>query len=405
MRALVPAVVIVLAALSGCAGDKSGETNDHADATLTVAPASTQPPTTAPASTIPEPPAPVVPTSIQYVWIIVLENKGYETNFGADVQSSYLGVELPKMGRLLTQYHGTSHASLGNYITMVSGQASNPATQGDCFVYSEFRMVTVDEDGQAVGAGCVYPSEILTIGDQLDQAGVTWRQYAQDMANIPNEAPPTCRHQDIGSQDTWQGTTNAEDQYATRHVPFVYFHSIIDDQARCDDRVVDLDLMREDLMNVETTRNFNFITPDVCSDGHDDECANSEQKGGYEGIEEFLREWIPLIMNSTAYQQGGLILVTFDEANPADPRGAGACCGQPTGPNTAMPGLVGPGGGLVGGVLLSSCIEPGSVDETPYNHYSGLRTYEDLFGVDHLGYAAMDGLVPFDLGTCNPPNV
>jgi hypothetical protein len=30
-----------------------------------------------------------------------------------------------------------------------------------------------------------------------------------------------------------------------------------------------------------------------------------------------------------------------------------------------------------------------------YNHYSLLRTIEDLFGVDHLGMAAQAGLQPF----------
>jgi hypothetical protein len=49
-------------------------------------------------------------------------------------------------------------------------------------------------------------------------------------------------------------------------------------------------------------------------------------------------------------------------------------------------------------VLLSPCIQPGTVDETPYNHYSMLRSIEDLFGLDHLGYAGQDGLVSFGQG-------
>ena len=39
-------------------------------------------------------------------------------------------------------------------------------------------------------------------------------------------------------------------------------------------------------------------------------------------------------------------------------------------------------------LLLSPFIEPGSIDKTPYNHYSLLRSLEDIFGLAHLGYAA-----------------
>jgi hypothetical protein len=37
------------------------------------------------------------------------------------------------------------------------------------------------------------------------------------------------------------------------------------------------------------------------------------------------------------------------------------------------------------------------VTTTPYNHYSMLRTIEDIFGLSHIGNAQTDGLVP--LGT------
>jgi hypothetical protein len=63
------------------------------------------------------------------------------------------------------------------------------------------------------------------------------------------------------------------------------------------------------------------------------------------------------------------------------------------------------GGGDTGSVLISPYIKPGSVSKRFYNHYSWLRTMEDLFqvsrrakGIDgkgHLGYAAQPGLAPF----------
>jgi hypothetical protein len=63
----------------------------------------------------------------------------------------------------------------------------------------------------------------------------------------------------------------------------------------------------------------------------------------------------------------------------------------------------GPGGGRIGAVLVSPFIKPETVDKTPYNHYSFLRTAEDLFGLDHLGYAAADGLVPIGDRTFTNP--
>jgi hypothetical protein len=75
-----------------------------------------------------------------------------------------------------------------------------------------------------------------------------------------------------------------------------------------------------------------------------------------------------------------------------------------------------PGGGDTGSVLISPLIKPGTVSSTFYNHYSWLRTMEDVFGVagghdhsslpagtvsggldgkGHLGYAAQPGLAPF----------
>ena len=61
------------------------------------------------------------------------------------------------------------------------------------------------------------------------------------------------------------------------------------------------------------------------------------------------------------------------------------------GPGSPEPGASGPGGGDVGAVLLSPCIAPGTVSQTPYNHYTMLGSVENLFGLSHLGYAGLPG--------------
>jgi len=327
-----------------------------------------------------------LPDKVGHVFIIVLENKDYAKSFAADSLAPYLAKTLPAQGALLENYYGTGHVSLDNYIAMISGQGPNITTQSDCIVYADFVGVppVASLDGQAVGQGCVYPTSVPSLPDQFRTAGIRWKGYMEDMGKDPAREPATCAHPAIGTVDGTQ-VASAEDAYATRHNPFMYFHSIIDDQAYCDDHVVNLDLLAADLASVATTPNYVFITPDLCSDGHDAPCADG-QPGGLESINAFLLAWVPKILASPAYQQDGLLIVTFDESDGPQSDASGCCGAGPT-PNTPLPGITGLGGGRVGAVLLSPFIKPGTVSTTPYNHYSMLRSVQDLFGLPYLGYA------------------
>jgi phosphatidylinositol-3-phosphatase len=57
--------------------------------------------------------------------------------------------------------------------------------------------------------------------------------------------------------------------------------------------------------------------------------------------------------------------------------------------------MYGPGGGRVGAVLLSKFIKPGTVSTKPYNHFSQLRSVEDIFGLKHIGDAQMTQVKSF----------
>ena len=62
------------------------------------------------------------------------------------------------------------------------------------------------------------------------------------------------------------------------------------------------------------------------------------------------------------------------------------------------------GGGKVGLLLISSFVKAGTVNRVnAYNHFSLLRSIEDLFGLDHLGYAADPALPAFDKAVYNAP--
>ncbi|MDB5396417.1 MAG: phosphoesterase [Rhodospirillales bacterium] len=363
---------------------------------------------------------PASPAKPGHVFIIVLENEGYHITFGPSSPAAYLK-GLAKQGALLPNYYGIGHFSLDNYLAMISGQAPNPVTQSDCQSFTEFTQSGTAADRQAVGSGCVYPASVKTIANQLEDKGMSWKAYMEDMGNIPVREAATCGHPALGAPDNTQHAV-VGDQYATRHNPFVYFHAVIDTPA-CDANVVGLPALSTDLRSIATTANYVFITPNLCHDGHDGgedrrKCVDG-QPGGLISADQFLAHTVPAILNSPAFKQDGLLIVTFDEADidakydkatnkvKMDVGDASACCDEQTGPNIGPgatvfanlpdqgPGVVGPGGGRIGAVLLSPLIKPGTVSKTPYNHYALLRSIEDMFGLDHLGYAGQAGLKGF----------
>jgi hypothetical protein len=141
--------------------------------------------TTAVASPDSPPPAPALHAAreplppIRHVFLLLLENQAYRVTFGSSSPASYLAHTLPARGALLTQYYAIGHASLGNYIALVSGQAPNTATQLDCAVYENFRpsASALDAHGQLPGSGCVYPRIVRSLPDQLEAAGLSWKAY------------------------------------------------------------------------------------------------------------------------------------------------------------------------------------------------------------------------------------
>ena len=336
---------------------------------------------------------------IKHVWIITLENESADVTYGAGSPAHYLNNTLRKLGAFVPNYYGTGHASLDNYVAMVSGQGANPETQGDCPFYHDVIPGTVGLQGQAAGTGCVYPTAVKTIGDQLEAKGLTWRQYAQDMGNDTSREPATCAHPALNTQDNTEAAT-AKDNYATRHNGFMYFHSVIDEPS-CATRVVPLTPLTSDLASEAMTPNYSFISPSLCDDGHDAPCADG-RPGGLVSADAFLAKWVPAIMASPAYLHDGMIIINFDEASTSD---STACCNEQPNPlGSPMPGISGPGGGRTGAVVLSKFTLPGSQSNVAYNHFSLLRSIEDIFGVDHLGFAGADGLVAFGADVYSQPN-
>jgi Phosphoesterase family len=330
--------------------------------------------------------------AIKHVWVIVMENHAYESNFTGLEDNDYLSQTLPKYGAELTHYYGTEHSSLGNYLEMSSGQGPITDDQDDCGADGYTAMSgSVDTSGgsltdngnygqftSAAGPnapagdnGCVYPSTVPTLFNQLDAAHKTWKVYAQDLDAENSNGSSTTPGQNAGTQfcgapDSTVGPTpsasqssnplssfpndsseNGSDRYVSKHNPLPWFDSILNSGDCNSSHLANLmdgssDQLYKDLQSEGTTPDFSYIVPDNCSNGHDAVCttpaAGSETNnlsgmaanaptnapegtplnnvGGTYSSDLFLEHVIPEIMKSPAYSDGGLIVVTWDEAYP-----------------------------------------------------------------------------------------
>ena len=181
-----------------------------------------------------------------------------------------------------------------------------------------------------------------SLPDLIEASGRTWKTYQEDM-------PKPCY---LG------GTLH----YAQKHNPFVYFDPIRLDQERCERSVVPLTDLSADIQ-AGVLPNFIFITPNLCNDAHD--CSLEVADG-----------WLGNLLNSLfpaldATGEPYLVVLTFDEG-----QGDHSCCGLPE-----------EAGGRVPTVLISPSVKNAFQDDTPYTHYSLLKTIAESWGLAYLGHA------------------
>jgi hypothetical protein len=256
-------------------------------------------------------PSPVGPVpALDHVWVIVLENKGYERIVGspdAPFLNSLIG-----RGGLADAYHGVGRPSQPNYLALFSG-----STQG-----------VTDNDPHDIDAP--------TVADQLEAAGLTWREYAE---NVPDGC---------FAGATAEGGRDGTGQYARKHAPAISFTAIAGDPSRCSN-ISDLTAFDP------AAAAFELIIPDMCHSMHD--CSIAEGDA-------WLADFVPRITDSTPFRDGGVLFVVFDEGDPGDS-----------------------GGGRPPAIVVSPRVAPGTVSGRSHDHFSLLRTIEYAFGLDCLALA------------------
>ncbi len=182
-----------------------------------------------------------------------------------------------------------------------------------------------------------------SLPDLIERSGRTWKTYQDDM-------PQPCY---IGSVL----------RYRQKHNPFIYFDSIRLNAERCNRSVVPLAQLDGDIA-LNDLPNFIFIAPDICYSSQ--ECELSLADGW---LKELINKLYPAL---EASGEPFLIILTWDEGQENH-----SCCGLPES-----------AGGRVATALISPQVKSNFKDDTPYSHYSILKTISEVWGLPQLGRAA-----------------
>ncbi len=255
------------------------------------------------------------------IFTIVMENHDYDEIVGQTTNAPYINSLIDSYG-LATNYKDTGHPSLPNYLNMISGDNQYPG------------IVNIGPNQVPY-----FPSSNDNLGHQMTVAGIPWRSYQEDMGTA-------CRLTDNGN-------------YATKHDPFLYFDNIQNGANNlCADTSVDFTELDADLAS--NGYRYMWITPNLLDDGHN---PTNDPVTGLKQSDTWLSTMIPKLMASDGYQAGGVIFLTWDEAE-----------GR-TGDFDRIPMII----------ISPRIKSAGMTSDTAYTHSSYLVTIEDMLGLPHLG--------------------
>ncbi|MBA2287288.1 MAG: phosphoesterase, partial [Ktedonobacteraceae bacterium] len=272
---------------------------------------------TAPAAT----PTPTAVSGGRTVFLIMMENHNW-----SDIKNSpsapYINKTVLPMASYAEQYYNPPgiHPSEPNYLWLEAG--SNLG-------------ITDDADPNVNHQST--PLHLVTL---LNTAGISWKSYQEGISGTV--CPLT-----------------GDGLYAPKHNPMIFFDDVTNTNdphsAYCIAHVRPYSELTTDLQH-NTQARYNFITPDLCNDMHDT-CTflGDAVKQG----DTWLAQNLPAILNSQAYQSGGIVFIAWDEGEGGD--------------------------GPIGMIVLSPNAKGGGYSNTiHYTHSSLLRTLQEIFGVTPL---------------------
>jgi phosphatidylinositol-3-phosphatase len=310
----------------------------------------------------------------EHIFIIILENHGYDQIIGDP--------RAPTINRLAATYGSASrfyaevHPSEGNYVAMIGGDTFG-IHDDDAWYCAKGNPDRYCASQNAPGP---YPDHTITarsLIDQLADRHLSWKGYFE---SLPAPGSRDVYHPDRASPVA--GVPN--DLYASKHNGFINFKSVQDDPELAQ-KFVGFDQLHADLAN-GSAPNYAHIVPNQCNDMHGlvgpdvpDDCRGDEAKRRADAV---VADLIATIERSPLWADpaNAAIVLTWDEGGGAEV--AEGCCGVAKGNAANF------GGGHIPTVVITNHGPRGRVDDTPYNHYSLLRTTEEALGMDEfLGHA------------------
>jgi phosphatidylinositol-3-phosphatase len=331
--------------------------------------------------------------AVKRIFVIMLENHSQSTVIG-DPNAPYI-TGLANTYAEATNYYGVTHPSQPNYVATITGQ------------------LDITRMNDAATNHYSWPNLV----DQLEANGRTWGAY---MDTLPYAGYTGAIYPDAAAFPP-----NGAALYTNKHDPFVLMDDVTSNPARLANIKPYTDLATD--LNGSHAPDFVWISPNQCNDMHggvfvavpghpetpcpygnavdDPNDAALKQKA-----DAFVQQAVETITSSKAWTGNSVIFILTDEADFsgsatetdlwADVSG---CCDSP-GYGSAPPLPYGYqfmdngpghfwytgqfGGGLIPSIVIARNGARGLTDDTPYNHYSLLRTIEQVWNLGYLGYAA-----------------
>ncbi len=310
-----------------------------------------------------------------HIFVILEENKNYEQILDAAAAPNI--ATLAKTYGDATRFYGETHPSEGNYVALLGGD--NFGIHDDDAFYCKPGQKDPNCPNSARADYTDHTQRTPHLGDQLQHAGLTWKAYLESL--------PTPGSLAYVAEDRAVVTSTVPlPVYAAKHAGFVNFASAQTDPDRAR-HLVGFEQFRADIAS-GALPNFALVVPNQCNEMHGlpplpgvpTDCAITNtglliRRGDAE-----VGRIVAMIQGTPAWRskRNVAIVITFDEGSGRTTEG---CCGKPDNG----------GGGHIPAVVITNHGPRGARDDTPYSHYSLLRTLQDAFGItERLGHSGDD---------------
>lgn len=277
------------------------------------------------------------PVSYSFVAVLPLENTGFSEVIGDTTDAPFLnslinyqGSNPSAPGALATNYFADAHPSIGNYFMMTTGQ-----------------LVNTDDTFNPTSSG--YPATVDNVVRELIAAGKTWKVYAESLPSVGYTGGDVVPYLERHNPLSYYSDVVGNPQQSANIVPFTQFAA---------------DLNAGPAGTLGNLPNYAFIAPNSQDDG---ESCDSGPSSCIAAADSWVQSNIGPLLQTPAFQQSGLLIITWDEGALTD----------------TSNGLGGSGGGHVATILLGAGIKAGYQQQTAnvYDHASLLRLTMDSLGL------------------------